>query len=121
MRYLPNRARARIALGLVARGADISDRVVDLPVPEQEAADHAVARQEVIVREQGGMRRIGHGAKEGAPDLGRNLALDLEVLGLPIRSAPARSRAVNWGVSGKAVMFSPIKSRNCRHGRGQPS
>jgi hypothetical protein len=57
--------------------------MVDLPVLEQEAADHAVARQEMIVLVQWRVRRIGHGAEEGALDLGRNLALDLEVLGLP--------------------------------------
>ncbi len=65
---------AGLALGLVAGGAHVLDVVVDCAVLDQEARDHAVAREHVVVLVPRRMGRIGHGAEEGALHLLRDLA-----------------------------------------------
>ncbi len=75
----PEQGLARLALGLIARGAHIFDVVVDRAVLDEEAGDHPVTREHVVVFVHGGVGRVRHGAEEGALHLLGDLADDGQV------------------------------------------
>ena len=68
-----------LLFGKVAFGLDIFDREVGRTALDVELGDHPVGIERDVVLEHRGMCVVGHGTEEGAVDLGRDLAFDLEV------------------------------------------
>ena len=105
---------ARLALGLEARRPHIADVVVDGAAVDVEAADHAVARQGDVVRVARGVGRIGHGAEEGALDLGRDLPFDLQVAGRPFDADGTIETVELDGIRISSHGVSPCCDRNAK-------
>ena len=70
---------ARLLFREVALGLDILDVEIDRAVLESEARDHAVVVERDVVLEHRRVGIVGHGAEEGALDLGGDIALDRQV------------------------------------------
>src|SRR5690606_8957163 len=76
----------RFALREEAMRADVAMLHVDVAVREAERRDDAVAVERVSVAAHGRKLLIGADAEEGALELARHLALDLEIEQLPFET-----------------------------------
>ena len=80
----PEQAAARFLLGVVTRGVDVADIVVDRrgavrPFAEQKPRQHAICGQQRVPGRHGRVGRIRHGAEEGTANIRRNDALHREI------------------------------------------